>query len=58
MGFRCLLAAAEDSPLLLDVRIPEGCARGKMPDANNVRADELRNRPDELPRDREIAAYW
>ena len=44
-------------PFLLDVRTPEEFARGHIPGAVNIPVDELRQRLDEVPRDREIAAY-
>lgn len=39
---------------LLDVRTPAEVSRGKMEGAVNIPLDELRNRLDELPRDRRI----
>jgi NADPH-dependent 2,4-dienoyl-CoA reductase/sulfur reductase-like enzyme/rhodanese-related sulfurtransferase len=44
-------------PWLLDVRTPEEFKAGNIPGAINVPVDELRGRLDELPRDRNIAAY-
>lgn len=42
---------------LVDVRTPEEFTAGHIPDAINIPIDELRTRLDELPHDREIAAY-
>jgi rhodanese-related sulfurtransferase len=50
-------AAADNGPLMLDVRTPQEFAGGHIPRAVNIPVDELRGRLDELPRDREIAAY-
>ncbi len=47
----------EERPLLLDVRTVEEYAAGHFPDAVNIPIDELRSRLDELPTDRQIAAY-
>jgi NADPH-dependent 2,4-dienoyl-CoA reductase/sulfur reductase-like enzyme/rhodanese-related sulfurtransferase len=44
-------------PLLLDVRTPEEFAKGAIPDSVNIPVDDLRSRLNELPKDREIAAY-
>ncbi len=46
-----------ERPLLLDVRTAEEFAAGHILNAVNIPVDELRPRLDELPRDREIAAY-
>ncbi len=43
--------------LLLDVRRPDERARGFIPGSTNIPLDELRQRLNELPRDREIVAY-
>ena len=43
--------------LLLDVRTPAEYAAGHIPGAVNIHVDELRERLDELPRERLIAAY-
>ncbi len=48
---------ADERPFLLDVRTAEEFADGHIPDAVNIYVDKLRSRLDELPRDREIAAY-
>ena len=48
---------AEDQPLLLDVRTVGEFAAGAIPDAVNLPVDELRNRLEELPQDREIVTY-
>ena len=42
---------------LVDVRTSEEFAAGHIPEAVNIPIDELRSRLDELPHDREIAAY-
>jgi len=52
-----LAAAPSDRPFLLDVRTETEYAAGHIPGAINIPVDELRNRLQELPRDREIAAY-
>jgi NADPH-dependent 2,4-dienoyl-CoA reductase/sulfur reductase-like enzyme/rhodanese-related sulfurtransferase len=44
-------------PLVLDVRTPAEFAAGPMPGAVNIPLDELRQRLEELPRDRPIAVY-
>ena len=44
-------------PFLLDVRTPQEFAAGHIPGAVNIDVDELRSRIDEIPRDRDIAAY-
>ena len=46
-----------NTTLLLDVRRPDEHARGFIPDSINISLDELRQRLNELPRDREIIAY-
>ncbi|MEP6672186.1 MAG: rhodanese-like domain-containing protein, partial [Chthoniobacter sp.] len=43
--------------LLLDVRRPDERARGFIPGSTHIPLDELRQRLNELPRDREIVAY-
>ncbi|MBN2217418.1 MAG: FAD-dependent oxidoreductase, partial [Pirellulales bacterium] len=43
--------------LLLDVRDPAELAVGTIPGAVNIPLDELRDRIDELPRDKEILAF-
>ncbi len=50
-------AANGNRPFLLDVRTPLEYVTGHIPGAVNIPVDELRNRVQELPRDREIAAY-
>lgn len=52
-----LAAPSIERPYLVDVRTPEEFAAGRLPGAVNLPVDELRSRLDELPRDREIAAY-
>jgi NADPH-dependent 2,4-dienoyl-CoA reductase/sulfur reductase-like enzyme/rhodanese-related sulfurtransferase len=44
-------------PFLLDVRTPTEFAAGHIPGAVNIPVDALRSRINELPRDRDIAAY-
>jgi NADPH-dependent 2,4-dienoyl-CoA reductase/sulfur reductase-like enzyme/rhodanese-related sulfurtransferase len=48
---------SSETPLVLDVRTPSEFAAGAMPGAVNVPLDELRQRLEELPRDRRIAVY-
>ena len=43
--------------LLLDVRRPDERARGFIPGSTHIPLDQLRQRLDELPRDREVIAY-
>jgi len=53
-----VLAAPENRrPFLLDVRTAEEYSAGAIPGAVNIPVDELRSRLEEIPRDREIAAY-
>ena len=53
-----VLAAQENQrPFLLDVRTSQEFSAGHIPDAVNIPVDELRSRLDEVPRDREVAAY-
>lgn len=53
-----LLDAAPDArPFLLDVRTPREFADGAIPDAVNIPVDDLRERLDEVPRDRPVVAY-
>lgn len=53
-----LLSPSEsEGPLLLDVRSPQEFAKGSIPNAINIPIDELRDRWQELPKDRAIAAY-
>ena len=53
-----VLAAQETQrPFLLDVRTSQEFSAGHIPDAVNIPVDELRSRLDEVPRDREVAAY-
>jgi rhodanese-related sulfurtransferase len=47
----------EQPPFLVDVRTAKEFAAGHIPDAVNFPVDEIRQRLDELPRDRTIAAY-
>lgn len=48
---------SESPPRLLDVRTAAEFARGSVPGALSIPLDELRERLDELPRDRTIAAF-
>ena len=53
-----VLAAPEHQrPFVLDVRTPQEFSAGNIPGALNIPVDELRSRLNEIPRDREIAAY-
>ena len=52
-----LAAPAAERPFLLDVRTPSEFASGHIPGAVNIPVDDLRSRLDELPHDRNIAAY-
>jgi rhodanese-related sulfurtransferase len=52
-----LAAQGEQRPLLVDVRTPQEFCQGHIPGAVNLPVDELRQRLDELPRDRQIAVY-
>lgn len=52
-----LAAPADQRPLLLDVRTAQEFAGGHLPGAVNIPVDDLRGRLQELPRDRQIAAY-
>lgn len=53
-----VMAGPEDRrPFLLDVRTAEEYGAGHIPGAVNIPVDALRARLDQLPRDREIAAY-
>jgi NADPH-dependent 2,4-dienoyl-CoA reductase/sulfur reductase-like enzyme/rhodanese-related sulfurtransferase len=52
-----LAAPAAERPFLLDVRTPREFASGHIPGAVNIPVDDLRSRLDELPHDRNIAAY-
>jgi NADPH-dependent 2,4-dienoyl-CoA reductase/sulfur reductase-like enzyme/peroxiredoxin family protein/rhodanese-related sulfurtransferase/TusA-related sulfurtransferase len=42
---------------LLDVRTPAECASGVMPGSVNIPQAELRNRLDEIPRDKKVVVY-
>jgi NADPH-dependent 2,4-dienoyl-CoA reductase/sulfur reductase-like enzyme/rhodanese-related sulfurtransferase len=53
----CDPSASEAGPYLLDVRTPEEFSKGHVPGAVNISVDELRSRLDEIPDEREIAAY-
>lgn len=53
-----VLSLPQDArPLIVDVRTAEEYAAGHLPGAINIPVDELRSRMDELPSDRQIAAY-
>jgi rhodanese-related sulfurtransferase len=47
----------EHGDFVLDVRTPAEFAKGAIPNARNISVNELRNRLDELPKDRTIHAY-
>lgn len=49
--------AADDSYFLLDVRTENEFNAGHLPGATNIPVDDLRERLDEIPRERKIAAY-
>lgn len=51
------LAGPEPAPWLLDVRTPKEYQGGSLPGAANIPVDELRERLDELPRDRPIVTF-
>ena len=46
-----------ERPFLLDVRTEKEFSAGHIPNAVNISVDELRRRLQELPQDKEIAAY-
>jgi len=48
---------ADDSVTLLDVRPALEYRQGHIPDARSIPVEELEQRLDELPRDREVVAY-
>ena len=52
-----LAAPAAEQPFLLDVRTPQEFASGHMPGAVNIPVDDLRSHLNELPSDRQVAAY-
>ena len=53
-----ILSLPEDQrPYLIDVRTPLEYSKGFIPGAVNLPVDELRNRLNEIPRDRKIAVY-
>jgi NADPH-dependent 2,4-dienoyl-CoA reductase/sulfur reductase-like enzyme/rhodanese-related sulfurtransferase len=52
-----IAAPAATQPFLLDVRTPQEFASGHIAGALNIPVDDLRSRLEELPRDRQIAAY-
>ena len=57
---RTQLAYADTLPegaVLLDVREPDECARGMVPGALTIPLGQLRQRLDEVPRDRLVVAY-
>jgi NADPH-dependent 2,4-dienoyl-CoA reductase/sulfur reductase-like enzyme/rhodanese-related sulfurtransferase len=58
LDMSALLATPEaEPPFLLDVRTTDEFAAGHLPAAVNIPVDDLRSRLNELPRDRQIAAY-
>ena len=52
-----MLATPEQRPYLIDVRTPQEFALGAIPGAINLPVDELRDRLQEVPRDRPVAVY-
>ncbi|MDB5388149.1 MAG: CoA-disulfide reductase, partial [Planctomycetaceae bacterium] len=52
-----LATPLSERAFLLDVRTPQEYASGHIPGAVNIPVDDLRARLNELPRDRQIAAY-
>jgi NADPH-dependent 2,4-dienoyl-CoA reductase/sulfur reductase-like enzyme/rhodanese-related sulfurtransferase len=52
-----LSAPPERRPFLLDVRTAQEYAAGSIPGAANIPVDELRSRLNEVPSDRDVAAY-
>lgn len=52
-----LAQPADQRPFLLDVRTAQEHASGSLPGAVNIPVDELRNRLNEVPKDRPVAAY-
>jgi rhodanese-related sulfurtransferase len=52
-----LIAGKLDGALLLDVRTPEEFAAGAVSHAINVPLDELRDRLEEVPRDKPVVTY-
>lgn len=52
-----LALPASERPFLLDVRTPQEFVQGTIPDAVNIPVDELRSRWQELPANRQIAAF-
>jgi NADPH-dependent 2,4-dienoyl-CoA reductase/sulfur reductase-like enzyme/rhodanese-related sulfurtransferase len=58
LDMSAVLATPEaERPFLLDVRTADEFAAGHLPAAVNIPVDDLRARLNELPRDRQIAAY-
>lgn len=55
--WRTLRDSSSDQCYLLDVRTKEEFALGSLPHANNIPLDELRERMDEVPRDRPIYLF-
>ncbi len=51
------VTAPAENQMLLDVRTPEEVQAGTIPGAKNIPIDDLRQRLDELPRDKEILAF-
>jgi rhodanese-related sulfurtransferase len=52
-----LAAPADQRPFVVDVRTSQEFSAGRIPGALNIPVDDLRSRLDEIPHDREIAAY-
>lgn len=51
------VAGIGENDLLIDVRTPEEYAKGTIPDAVNIPVDELRNRMNELPKEKSIYIF-
>ena len=52
-----LTSPPDKRPFVVDVRTPQEFSAGSIPGAVNIQVDEIRSRLDEIPCDREIAAY-
>jgi len=51
------LSTASPRPLLIDVRTPTEYAAGHLPEAVNIPVDELRERLNDVPKDRPLVTY-
>jgi rhodanese-related sulfurtransferase len=51
------LTSLTPQPLIVDVRTPTEFEKGAIPGAINIPVDALRDRINELPRERELVAY-